>query len=131
MNARVTVDCKALGTVVVRQADIVEGISRTTSARLLVAAEAEVDVDAALEAVVTVAFENDAGKRTQSLVVTAITSIARERGSHEYVVEAEHPFALLRLGRRVKTYLGKTTKQIVEDVLAVGKVTASWKATGG
>ncbi len=131
MNALVTIDCEALGTVVVRRADVVEGISRPTRARLLVAAEAEIDVEAALEAVATLAFQNDGGTRKQSLVVTAVTSIARERGGHEYVVELEHPFALLSLGRRVKTYLGKTTKQIVEDVLGAAKVTLTWKATGG
>jgi type VI secretion system secreted protein VgrG len=134
MKVTATLECSALGKVAVVDGTMVESLDAPTVARVHVVAEAAVDAEGALGKPATLSFAADGASRKASLVVTGVEALDLDTASHAYVVELQHPLALLRLRRDVRTFLSKTTKQIVEAVFTAAKLGTSdltWSASRG
>jgi type VI secretion system secreted protein VgrG len=130
LRAQATIKCAALGDAVLEGGELVEEISAPTRAIVTVTTNAPIDPTAAIGAEATLTLGTDE-RRELALVVTAVNDPELDVGGQRYVLELEHPVALLRLRRDHRTFLDQTTHQIIDALLRAVTVSADWRASRG
>lgn len=132
MHKRPTLTSAALGDVVVEGGVLLEEISKPTSARVIVLAnEAKDPADLVGKPAVLTVMPDASVKRRFPLVVVAASAHELDTETTRYVLELEHPLALLQLRRDHRTFLDKSVRDIIEALLEVVSVKAEWKASRG
>lgn len=133
MRSRATIKCQPLGDVTVESGAVVEEISVPTRASVVVHAKKALEPADIIGKAAILALPTDGdASRHFVLVVTGVSATDLDTDSHVYVIELEHPLAILRYRRDVRTFLEKTAREIVDAVLTGGtKVEASWSGTRG
>ncbi|MDB5215875.1 MAG: hypothetical protein JWO86_3802 [Myxococcaceae bacterium] len=111
---------------------LLEEISRPTSVKVVVLANEARDPAALVgKAAVLTVMPDASVKRRFPLVIAAAAAQELDTETTRYVLELEHPIALLHLRRDHRTFLDKSVRDIVESLLEAVSVTADWRATRG
>lgn len=114
-------------------AEIVEAVDALPEGTLTLASKTELDPASMLGGVASVTLSETGGpSRTFSFEVATVERASRRPGVTEVRLGLAHPLAKLALASKPRTYLGKTAKQIVDDVLAAHGVSAKvkWSLSG-
>lgn len=120
--------CAALDGARADTATVTEEISQPTKAEVAIAAETAVEPDALLGQSAVVSWRD----RHFPLVITEVEQPDLDTGSLRYALVLEHPMALLRYRRDHRTFLEKSVKDIVCEVIKAAKLTSpNWTASRG
>lgn len=132
MRSRATIKCTPLGDARVESGRVVEEISVPTHASVIVLASDALDPADLIgkTAVIGLPADDDASRQF-ALIVTGVVASELDDAGQRYTLELDHPLALLRYRRDVRTFLAKTTREIVEAVLTATPVAATWSAARG
>ncbi len=132
MHKRTTLTSAALGDAAVEAGSLLEEISRPTSARVVVLASEVRDPAALVGKPAVLTLTPDASvKRHFPLVIVAAAAHELDTATTRYVLELEHPVALLQLRRDHRTFLDKSVRDIVTSLLDAVAVTVDWRASRG
>ncbi len=120
------------GEVITSEAEVVEAISRPTTATVRVLCENEIDADAIIGQPARLDASLDgAAARSFHLVVTAVAYEGTHRitGYHHYTVELHHALHLLTLRADVQMFQEKDAQEIMAQVLDDARVEATFSLT--
>lgn len=120
--------CSALENARADAATVTEEISQPTRVEVGIDTNEPIDADDLIGQKAVISW----GDRHWALVITEVEQPDLDTGETRYSLILEHPMALLRYRRDHRTFLEKSVKDIVfEVILAAGLQTPTWSATGG
>jgi type VI secretion system secreted protein VgrG len=117
---------------VVLSLELVEAIDALPEAILTLTTGSKIDPTAMLGGAASVSMKEDKQARAFHFEVASVERVAHRASTTQVRLSLVHPLAKLALASKARLYLGKTTKEIVDDVLGAHGVGAKvkWKLSG-